>query len=130
NIILSHNGRRLTVTEWARQLGINPRTLGLRIDAGWTADEALTVPVGARKWRGEPGKRLPVRRPTPADRKWRGVSFDGSSWRATIDVDCRRHHLGCFGDPIAAALAYDEAAVRFHGLKAITNFRHGPGHAP
>jgi hypothetical protein len=58
-IILDHDGMRMTVAEWARHLGINVRTLSLRIEQGWDAVRALTTPVARRRWKGKPG--MPLR---------------------------------------------------------------------
>jgi len=61
---------------------------------------------------------------------FKGVDFpirkDGRKWwtryRATIDVEKRRIHLGYFKNPISAAMAYDAAALKYHGDFARTNF--------
>jgi hypothetical protein len=42
-------------------------------------------------------------------------------WRASICVNYRVKHLGLFDNPTDAALAYNEAATRFHGSFAYTN---------
>lgn len=43
------------------------------------------------------------------------------NWRAQIQCDGKKHHLGIFGDPISAAKAYNEAALRIHGRFARLN---------
>jgi len=45
-----------------------------------------------------------------------------SRWQARISVDGKYKHLGCFDTPELAARAYDDAARRFHGEFACTNF--------
>lgn len=45
NHYLTHNGRRQTVREWARELGMRPNTLLMRLRIGWPVERALTTPV-------------------------------------------------------------------------------------
>ena len=47
NVLLTFEGRTQALFDWARQLGMAPRTLWARIDAGWSVGEALTTPVDA-----------------------------------------------------------------------------------
>lgn len=42
---LEHGGRRLTLTQWARELGMVPATLTKRFRDGWSVEKALTTPV-------------------------------------------------------------------------------------
>ena len=56
---------------------------------------------------------------------YKGVSLlEGRSrpWRATISVDRKQHFLGYYAEEDAAARAYDDAARRFFGEFARTNF--------
>lgn len=55
---------------------------------------------------------------------YKGVyqSRHGNRWYASIRAEDRTHRLGAFETPEAAARAYDEAAVRFHGDFARLNF--------
>jgi hypothetical protein len=50
----------------------------------------------------------------------KGVSSDGSRWRATIHKNGRRHHLGKFPTPQAAHAAYAKAARKLFGRFART----------
>lgn len=43
-VLLTHDGRTLAVSEWARVIGVNPNSLMLRLTRGWTATRALTSP--------------------------------------------------------------------------------------
>jgi hypothetical protein len=59
NVILEHDGRRMTVAEWAREIGVNHRTLAGRIESGMPTSEAITRPVAKRVWTESAGpKRL------------------------------------------------------------------------
>ena len=48
-VILEHQGRRQTVVEWARELGIGPSTLYNRVRMGWPPDRALQERPGTRR---------------------------------------------------------------------------------
>lgn len=52
---------------------------------------------------------------------FKGVSQVGDKWRARIRVDYKGIDLGRHNSPKRAALAYDNAAVRFYGEFARTN---------
>lgn len=42
----THDGRSLTIAEWAEVTGIKSGTLGMRVNVyGWTIERALTTPV-------------------------------------------------------------------------------------
>lgn len=56
--VLSFRGRRLTVAEWARELGGEPEkdafVLYQRVNKlGWSAERALGTPLRARRDRGK-----------------------------------------------------------------------------
>lgn len=55
---LVYLGIKKTVAQWAKEVGIGPKTLELRLKAGWTVEESLTRPVEKRRWRGKPGQKL------------------------------------------------------------------------
>lgn len=46
NVNLTFEGRTLSVSAWARELGINRQMLRGRIDSGWGVAEALLTPSG------------------------------------------------------------------------------------
>ena len=60
---------------------------------------------------------------------FKGVTAHQTRWRARIVVGGKRLILGTWGDPKAAALAYDEAALRYFGDFAFLNFPHTHGGA-
>lgn len=46
NRFLTYNGKTQTMTQWARELGMNRKTLSYRIDkCGWSIEKAMTTPV-------------------------------------------------------------------------------------
>lgn len=53
---------------------------------------------------------------------YRGVSGYPGRWQAEIRVQHQRYFLGTFSTPEEAAIAYDDAAFRLRGVKAIVNF--------
>jgi hypothetical protein len=44
-----HDGKRLTVAQWARVLGLQVSTIHKRLDRGWPPERALTEPVRRTK---------------------------------------------------------------------------------
>lgn len=54
---------------------------------------------------------------------YKGVTWNKSAgkWHAQIKVNGKRKYLGLYLNPIDAAIAYDKAAVDFHGEFALTN---------
>lgn len=46
---IEHGGAVQTVTQWVEQIGINPATLRVRLEAGWPVEKALTQPVRGYK---------------------------------------------------------------------------------
>jgi len=60
----------------------------------------------------------------PSRSKYKGVDWakDMKRWRARIRFKGKRIYLGSFENEIDAAKAYDEAAKKYHGQYAATNF--------
>ncbi len=55
NHLLTHNGRTLTMIEWSEVTGIPLYTIRNRVNrAGWSAERALTEPVGSTPLGGPP----------------------------------------------------------------------------
>ncbi len=54
---LTHNGRTMNATQWAKEMGISANTLRSRIRLGWSVARALTTPCGSQGgWRGSATK--------------------------------------------------------------------------
>lgn len=51
---LEHDGKRLTVSEWASHLGLPRTALDKRLHGGWTAARILTVPLKPDRRRAKP----------------------------------------------------------------------------
>lgn len=49
---LTLNGVTLCLTDWARIVGLWPKTILSRIRSGWTIDEALLIPSQTTKGKG------------------------------------------------------------------------------
>jgi hypothetical protein len=45
NLILEHNGEKLSLKEWSERIGIERRTIKMRLKLGWTIEKALTTPL-------------------------------------------------------------------------------------
>lgn len=60
--------------------------------------------------------------------RFKGVSWAKreARWRAQIDINRGKYHLGYFMDEVEAALAYDTAALDLHGKFARLNFPGAP----
>lgn len=58
NVMLTHNGETLTVSQWAERLEIYHGTLLMRIKAGWSDERIITTPSTVRykrKYQDQPG---------------------------------------------------------------------------
>ena len=42
---LTYNGRTVNIAQWAREVGISRGTITGRLNAGWTVEDALTMPI-------------------------------------------------------------------------------------
>lgn len=58
SVILEFRGESLSVNQWARRLGICNRTIGMRLNAGWSIEKTLTTPAEHRNWAVNPGRRV------------------------------------------------------------------------
>jgi len=55
NVILTLNGRSMTISQWAREMNVFKMTLVKRKNRGWTDEEILTKPLKnvGRTWSGK-----------------------------------------------------------------------------
>lgn len=44
NVFLTLSGETLTISSWAKRLGVNPSNIRYRLKSGWTEDEILRTP--------------------------------------------------------------------------------------
>lgn len=49
NRLITYEGKTLTITQWAAELGVSPRLLDGRTRYGWSVKDTLTVPSGGRR---------------------------------------------------------------------------------
>jgi len=45
NRVLEFKGRKQTIAQWAREVGVSKEALRYRLNAGWSAEEALTMKI-------------------------------------------------------------------------------------
>lgn len=57
---------------------------------------------------------------------YKGVTWSKShkKWQAQLSMNRIKKYLGCFNKSVDAAIAYDNAAIKFYGNFACTNFKH------
>ena len=49
NHYITYNNKTQTMTDWARELGINYQTIIARLKRGWTEQEAVSIPIGEKR---------------------------------------------------------------------------------
>lgn len=80
--------------------------------------------VGNVRWVLPPVNSANCRTPKTNTSGYRGVHFmvNRSAWQAQISVHGKNQHLGFFPSAIAAAKAYDAAAIQLRGKNTRLNF--------
>ncbi len=51
SVFIEYMGKKQTIAQWAREIGVGPKTLRNRILSGWTVDNALTLKADYRNRR-------------------------------------------------------------------------------
>jgi len=52
NHLLTYKGKSMTISQWARKIGLSPNTLERRINKyGWTTEEAITTPLRGNRFK-------------------------------------------------------------------------------
>lgn len=49
NRFITHNGETKTLAEWSEKLGMKSATLRMRLNHGWTEEEAFNTPIGGKR---------------------------------------------------------------------------------
>jgi hypothetical protein len=49
NVIITHNGKTMILSEWAQETGLQSETISSRIKRGWSIADALTKPIRLAK---------------------------------------------------------------------------------
>ena len=56
SVIIEYNGIKLSLTEWAEKIGVNPKTLRARYERGWSVQRMLETPTIKKLKRGKDGR--------------------------------------------------------------------------
>lgn len=106
---LTHDGRTLTLNEWAEETGIPANTIRDRIDSrGWSVGDALSRPVAAKFRPGQ--RRAPGERPQCPPMRQHSSGQARVRW--TVAGMEQTRYLGAWGSPEAAA-AYARFAAEW-----------------
>lgn len=49
NVLITHNGQTKCITDWSQETGLRVGTIRVRLQSGWSPEEALTAPVHSRR---------------------------------------------------------------------------------
>ena len=111
--LIEFDGKLKSLRAWAREIGADPSVLRRRLKRQPIKD-AFSAPVchraGGKPWdhsRSACG--------------FKGVYEAGTKFIARIRANGKQHWLGSFDTATEAAAAYNEAALRLHGLFAQLN---------
>jgi hypothetical protein len=61
NVVIEHDGKKMTVSQWARSIGLKPHTLAYRLRSGWSIEDALSKPLVPDRWIEFNGERKTVK---------------------------------------------------------------------
>ena len=114
--LLAHDGETLSLSAWARRLGIDPKSLRERLRHNSTAVALSHQRMDAPR---SIGRKCPRRSRSATG--FKGVYRNGRMFNARIHVNGVVEYLGSFGDPLDAALAYNRRATEVFGTYARVN---------
>ena len=55
-VIIKYKGKKKNITEWGKEIGINPKTLHARYERGWDIKRMLETPIIKEIKRGDDGR--------------------------------------------------------------------------
>lgn len=116
--MIKFNGKTMTVAEWSKETGLGLRTLRMRLERGWTVEEALTAPL-------DPRGRKRINRSTDLATAYRDIErmMDG------MKLDLHKALAGLLEAQMKTSKAFEEAGKKaLAQLEAVT--RIPPGAVP
>jgi hypothetical protein len=74
------NGRSMSISGWAKEIGVNPVTIYDRLNRGWSVEDALTTPANATPANKQPRKRQ------ARQYEYKGRSLTLDQWSAETGI--------------------------------------------
>lgn len=122
NVFLTYAGRTLTVSEWAKETGIDAHTIrGRMVKLGWSVEEALTIKP--KEIHRRPGQ---VRAPVFIEHEGRVQTISQWSKEKNISEDTiyQRHRGGFIGDLLFLPFSMCSAVTAQRNKDAALMYEH------